>query len=59
MIESMDPKETDKPLARCDKCDREMTHYNNFLDADNRVVNVCWEKRDFYRRGRLGRLPAR
>jgi len=70
MIESIDPKETVKPIAKCDKCDREITHYNTFLDADNREVNVCWEcmqrdekgffqKRDFYRRSRQGRLPAR
>ena len=70
MIESIDPKVTGKPLARCDKCDREVDHYNIFLDADNRVVNVCWEctqreekgffqKRDFFRRSRLGKLPAR
>jgi hypothetical protein len=70
MIESIDPKVTEKPLAKCDKCDREVEHYNAFLDADDSVINVCWEcmqrdekgffqKRDFHRRSRQGRLPAR
>jgi len=70
MIESIDPKVIDKPVVRCDKCDREIDHYNTFLDADNRVVDVCWEctqrdekgffqKRDFFRRSRIGKLPAR
>ena len=68
MIESIDPKTTDKPVVRCHKCDREVDHYNSFLDADNRVVNVCWEclqreekgffaKRDFRRRSRQGLIP--
>lgn len=68
MIESIDPKVTEKPAVRCAKCDREVEHYNTFLDADNRVVNVCWEctqreekgffqKRDFQRRGRSGVIP--
>ena len=70
MIESIDPKVTGKPTVRCSKCDREVDHYNSFLDADNRVVIVCWEcmqreekgffqKREFFRRSRLGKLPAR
>src|SRR5688500_3604193 len=28
MIESIDPKETDKPPVRCSECDRVMEHYN-------------------------------
>lgn len=70
MIESIDPKITEKPLAKCDKCDTEVEHYNTFLDADNRLVNVCWEcmqrnekgffqKPTFHRRSRQGLLPAR
>ena len=70
MIESTDPKQMEKTPVRCDKCDREVDHYNSFLDADNSVHYVCWEcmqrdekgffqKRDFYRQSRLGRLPAR
>ena len=68
MIESIDPKITGKPLVRCSKCDREVDHYNSFLDAGNRFVNVCWEclqreekgffaKRDFRRHSRSGVIP--
>jgi len=68
MIEAIDPKVTDKPAVRCDKCDREVEHYNIFLEADNRLVKVCWEclereekgfftKRDFSRRSRFGVIP--
>lgn len=70
MIESNDPKEMEKTVVKCAKCDREVDHYNVFLDADNRAVNVCWEcmqrdekgffqKRDFYRRSRKGYIPSR
>ncbi|MBS1797368.1 MAG: hypothetical protein JSS81_26330 [Acidobacteria bacterium] len=68
MIESIDPKLTEKPVARCAKCDREVTHYNRFVEPDDEIVNVCWQclqreekgffaKRDFYRRGRRGVVP--
>lgn len=68
MIESNDPKEMDKTVARCSECDREMTHYNNFLSPTNEVKNVCWEclqreekgffaKRDFHRSSRRGVIP--
>ena len=68
MIESVDPKEIDKTAARCSECDREMTHYNNFLSPTNEVTNVCWEclqrsekgffaKRDFQRSSRRGVIP--
>ena len=68
MIESIDTKETEKPPVRCSECDREMTHYNNFLSPTNEVKNVCWEclqreekgfnaKRDFRRSSRLGVIP--
>ena len=68
MIESMDPKITEKPIVRCNKCDREVEHYNTFVEPDNEVVIVCLEclqreekgffaKRDFYRRGRQGIIP--
>ena len=70
MIESIDPKVTDKPVVRCDKCDREVDHYNTFVEPNDEVVIVCWEclqreekgffqKRDFFRRSRIGKLPAR
>ena len=68
MIESIDPKETGKPLVRCAKCDREVDHYNTFIEPDNEAVVVCWEclqreekgffaKRDFQRSSRRGIIP--
>ena len=68
MIESNDPKEMEKPIVKCAKCDREVDHYNVFLEPDNRAVNVCWEclqreekgfnaKRDFHRSSRRGIIP--
>ncbi|MBC7901260.1 MAG: hypothetical protein H7070_14535 [Saprospiraceae bacterium] len=68
MIESTDPKITGKPAARCSECDREMAHYNAFLDASNESRIVCWEcqsriekgfnaKRDFRRGARFGYIP--
>ncbi|MDQ3042127.1 MAG: hypothetical protein M3R11_07070 [Acidobacteriota bacterium] len=68
MIEAIDPKSTEKPLARCVECDREMEHYNIFLSPTNEEKVVCWEckgreekgffaKRDFRRGGRDGFIP--
>jgi len=68
MIESNDPKEMERTAVRCSECDREMTHYNNFLSPTNEVKNVCWEclqreekgfnaKRDFHRSSRRGVIP--
>jgi len=68
MIESVDTKETEKIAVRCSECDREMTHYNNFLSPSNEVRNICWEclqrdekgffaKRDFHRSSRRGIIP--
>lgn len=68
MIESTDPKRTDKPLIRCTECDREMEHYNSFLSPTNEMRIVCWEctsrqekgfnaKRDFHRGARSGDIP--
>lgn len=68
MIESIDPKITEKPVVKCNKCDREVQHYNTFVEPDNEIVYVCWEclqreekgffaKRDFRRRGRGGVIP--
>ena len=68
MIESIDPKSTEKPVVRCAKCDREVDHYNTFIEPDNEAVVVCWEclqreekgffaKRDFRRRARSGVIP--
>jgi hypothetical protein len=68
MIESIDTKGIDKIAVRCSECDREMTHYNNFLSPTNEVKNICWEclqreekgffaKRDFHRSSRRGIIP--
>ena len=68
MIESSDPKVTEKPIVRCDECDREVEHYNTFLNPQNETWNVCWEclqraekgffaKRDFRRGSRQGYIP--
>ncbi len=68
MIESIDPKTTEKPIVRCAKCDREVEHYNTFVEPDNETVHVCWEcvqreekgffaKRDFRRSSRFGTIP--
>ncbi|MBK9162996.1 MAG: hypothetical protein IPM21_03655 [Acidobacteria bacterium] len=43
MISAIDPKVTEKPLARCTECDREVTHYNTFLSPTNDRTVVCWE----------------
>lgn len=68
MIESIDPKITEKPPARCSECDRMMEHYNVFISPINEEVVVCWEcmqrdergffaKRDFRRSSRRGVIP--
>ncbi len=68
MIESLDPKDIDKPVERCSSCDREVTHYNTFLSPTNERKIICWEcrsrdekgfnaKRDFRRGSRFGYIP--
>lgn len=68
MIESIDPKITEKQPARCSECDRIMEHYNVFISPINEEVVVCWEcmqrdergffaKRDFRRNSRRGVIP--
>ena len=68
MIESNDPKTTDKAAVRCEECDREMSHYNTFVTPTNERRNVCWEclarqekgffaHRDFHRGARHGNIP--
>ena len=63
-----DPKDMDKPLARCTECDREVEHYNTFVMPTNETRVVCWEclarqekgfnaKRDFRRDSRRGVIP--
>ena len=68
MIESIDPKVSKKPLARCAECDREMAHYNVWVGPANETKVVCWEckareekgffaHRDFRRGARHGYIP--
>ena len=68
MIEEIDPKNTEKPLARCVECDREVEHYNVYLSPTNEEKIVCWEcmerdqkgffaKRTFRRGTRDGFIP--
>lgn len=68
MVESIDPKITEKPPARCSECDRMMEHYNEYISPINERKIVCWEcqmrdeknfftKRDFSRRSRRGVIP--
>lgn len=68
MVEAIDPKIIDRQPVRCEKCDREMAHYNTFVMPNNERRNVCWEclardekgffaHRDFRRGSRLGYIP--
>lgn len=43
MIDSLDPKTTERPLAKCAMCDREVEHYNTYLAPDNEMTDVCWQ----------------
>ena len=63
-----DPKNADLPAVRCDECDREVDHYNTFLQPNGGHRVVCWEclarnekgfnaKRDFRRDSRRGVIP--
>ncbi len=68
MIESTDPKSTEKPPVRCEECDRVMEHYNTFVSPTNERRNICWQclareekgffaHRDFHREARGGDIP--
>lgn len=68
MIESIDPKTTEKPLTRCAWCDREVERYNVFVSPENVESAVCAEclerkekgfnaQRDFRRQARSGYIP--
>ncbi len=68
MIESTDPKITEKTATRCEMCDREMSHYNVWLGPANERKVVCWEcksreekgffaQRGFRRGARSGYIP--
>ncbi|HQU91908.1 MAG TPA: hypothetical protein PLK77_06405 [Pyrinomonadaceae bacterium] len=68
MVETIDPKIIDLPLARCERCDREMEHYNTFISPTNERTTVCWQclareekgffaHRGFRRGARSGYIP--
>lgn len=68
MIESLDPKNTEKPRVRCSECDREVAHYNTFVSPTNEPTHICWvclnrgekgfnAKRTFSRDSRSGVIP--
>lgn len=68
MIDTIDPKTTDKPIARCAECDRDVEHYNIFLSSVNEPRVICWKclareekgfnaSSDFRRMGRRGVIP--
>ena len=68
MIKTLDPKTTERPVARCSECDHEVDHYNTFLSSTNVERVVCWEclareekgfnaTRGFSRQSRSGVIP--
>ncbi len=68
MTETIDPKITEKPLARCSSCDREVEHYNIFVSPTDEERVICWEclareekgfnaARHFQRSSRRGVIP--
>jgi hypothetical protein len=68
MVEATDPKIIDRPAVRCERCDREMEHYNTFITPNNERTDVCWQclareekgffaHRDFRRGARTGVIP--
>ena len=59
---------TDKPVARCSECDREVTHYNIFVSPTDEKTVICWQcrardekgfnaDRNFHRTSRRGVIP--
>jgi len=68
MVQAQDPDMMKKPVVRCTECDREVDHYNTFIDPDSEIRNVCWEclsrtergfnaRRGFHRQARSGVIP--
>jgi hypothetical protein len=68
MIDTFDPKITEKPATRCSLCDRVMEHYNVWLKPDGEKAVICWEcksreekgffaQRGFRRGARSGYIP--
>jgi len=57
MIDSMDPKETTRPVIRCSECDNEVEHYNTFISPTNEPWNVCWECMQRQEKGLIGNRP--
>ncbi len=68
MVESIDPKIIERAAVRCERCDREMEHYNTFISPTNVRSNICWQclareekgffaHRGFRRGARSGYIP--
>lgn len=68
MTDLTDPKTADKPVMRCSVCDREVDHYDLFLEPTNETRVVCWlcrerdekgffAKATFQRDSRRGVIP--
>ena len=57
MIDTLDPKITERPVVRCAECDREVEHYNTFLSASNEERNVCWACLEREEKGFIGNRP--
>ena len=68
MIDSPDPKNVTRPVARCSECDTEVEHYNTFVSPTNDLQVICWEclqrqekgfisNRPFYRQARSHTIP--
>ena len=68
LMNTIDPKVTEREPARCSMCDRVMEHYNVWISPRNQQSIVCWEclereekgfnaKRGFRRGARTGYIP--
>jgi hypothetical protein len=68
LLETIDPKITDREPARCTQCDRVMDHYNVWIGPANSQNVICWQclsreekgfnaKRGFRRGARSGYIP--
>ncbi len=68
LLETIDPKVTDREPARCSICDRVMDHYNVWIGPTNSTRVICWQcqareekgfnaKRGFRRGARSGYIP--
>lgn len=68
LLETIDPKITERQPTRCSQCDRVMEHYNVWFSPTNDQRVICWQclareekgfnaKRGFRRGARSGYIP--